>query len=118
MFFLHGQTFTLDQIEMFTESLIETYEYETPETILLFLGKAAKGDFGKFFGAINIGTLREWFADFLQQEIIPARERLHTAPSVGTGERNRATPGIQPIQTILTKVTKETDFEAGKKRDL
>jgi len=78
MFFLHGKSYTQDMILMFLESLTDTYKYETPETILLFLGKAARGDFGKFYGEPDIGTLREWFADFLQCSIIPERERART----------------------------------------
>jgi len=72
---MHGKQYTPDIITMFLESIIETYDYETPETILLFLHKAAKGDFGKFYGDPDIGTLREWFADFLQLSIVPAREQ-------------------------------------------
>ena len=78
IFFMHGQEYTQDQVLMYLESITETYNYETPETILLFLKKTANGDFGKFYGKINIGQLREWFAEFLQQTIIPSRERLNT----------------------------------------
>ena len=89
MFFMHGKTYNENAIINYTEALIETYKYETPETILLFLKKAANGDFGKFFGEPDIGTIREWFADFLQQTIIPARERANTIEK----EHSTAKPG-------------------------
>ena len=73
---MHGKEATELQINMFLEVLIDTYKYETPETILLFLHKAAKGDFGKFFGNPDIGTLRQWFAIYLENTIIPERERV------------------------------------------
>jgi hypothetical protein len=78
MFFLHGKTYNSQAILNFTEAIIETYKYETPETILLFLKKAANGDFGKFYGEPDIGTLREWFTDFLGKTIVPAREHEAT----------------------------------------
>jgi hypothetical protein len=81
MFFMHGKPYTQDTIMMFLESLTETYKYETPQTIIKFLQKAGNGDFGKFYGDPDIGTIREWFADFLEQTIIPARERLHQTPN-------------------------------------
>ena len=113
MFFLHGKTFTLDQIELFTDSLIETYNYETPETILLFLSKAANGDFGKFFGEPDIGTIREWFADFLQQTIIPERERVNTGAkeTYDSSREQIQSPreyiekgGLKPINPFLKKL--------------
>lgn len=78
LFFMHGKQFTPDMIKMFLNSIIDTYQYETPETILLFLKKAANGDFGKFYGEPDIGTIREWFATYLGQTIIPAREHERT----------------------------------------
>ena len=78
MFYLHGKEYNQQLITTFLESLYETYKYETPETILLFLQRAANGDYGKFYGAPDIGTLREWMCDFLQQTIIPERERFNT----------------------------------------
>lgn len=78
MFVLHGQQYSPDLIEGFTQAITETYKHESPKTILLFLHKAASGDFGKFYGSPDIGTIREWFADFLLQTIIPARERYQT----------------------------------------
>jgi hypothetical protein len=77
LFFLHGITFNDTKIEAFTEYITEKYKYETPETIISFLKKASNGDFGKFYGEPDVGTISEWFADFLQEAIIPARERLH-----------------------------------------
>ena len=118
MFTLHGKPFTQDTIITYLESLIETYNYETPETILLFLKKAANGDFGKFFGEPDIGTLREWFADFLEKEIIPARERKHDAIGSGSPVRNIGLKGVQPLQQIYSKVTKEKEFKKGKTRNL
>ena len=118
LFFMHGKSYTQDTILMYLESLIETYSHETPETILLFLKKAANGDFGKFFGEPDIGTIREWFTDFLQRDVIPARERLHGTVGAGTSERNKGTRGIQNIKQIYSKVTKEKEFKKGKVRNL
>ena len=78
MFFMHRQSYTPEMVEMYLESIIESYQYETPETIVLFLTKAANGDYGKAYGDIDIGTLREWFADFLLNTIVPAREHERT----------------------------------------
>lgn len=86
---MHGKPYTQETILMYLESLTQTYKHETPETIILFLRKAAEGDFGKFYGEPDIGTIREWFADFLEAEIIPARERHNTKGK----EHSNATPG-------------------------
>lgn len=75
MFYLHGKQYNPEMIQIFTEEIIDTYKHETPETILLFLSKAAKGDFGKFYGNPDIGTITEWMADFLQNTVVPERER-------------------------------------------
>ena len=77
MYFLHGKQYTPDIILTFTDAIIETYDYETPETILLFFKKAANGDFGKFYGEPDIGTIREWFAEYLGNTIVPERELYH-----------------------------------------
>ena len=79
MFYLHGKEYNIDKITFWLESILETYSYETPETILLFLKKAGNGDFGKFFGEPDIGTVRIWFADYLGNTIVPERERLQTS---------------------------------------
>ena len=79
----HGKLVSIDNTELWIDLILETYNYETPETILLFLRKAAKGDFGKFYGEPDIGTLREWFATFLGNEIIPARERHQQKEAIG-----------------------------------
>ena len=118
MFTLHGKTYSIDTITIYLESLTQTYSHETPETILLFLKKAGNGDFGKFYGEPDIGTVREWFTDFLQSEIIPERERQHAANLGGSGQRNLGTKGIQPIKQIYSKVTKEKEFKKGKVRNL
>jgi len=77
MLYKHGKGINDFKVEAILEILIDTYDYETPETILLFLHKAGNGDFGKFFGEPDAGTLREWFGKFLESEIIPARERIN-----------------------------------------
>ena len=86
---LHGKSYTQDIVFNFLEAIIETYNYETPETILLFLKKAAAGDFGKFYGEPDIGTIREWFATFLGDEIIPARERHQQKEAIGSDDRGQ-----------------------------
>ena len=117
MFFMHGQTYNKQMILNFTESILETYEHETPQTILLFLKKAANGDYGKFYGAVNIGIIREWFADFLQTEIIPARERHHSVDKERyDNQRDQSKSfkelAVSRIQT--TKPTYETRLKKGK----
>lgn len=79
MFIAHGKQINPDIIKLWIDLIYETYKYETAETILLFLTKASRGDFGKFYGDPDIGTLREWFADFLQNTIVPERERQRQA---------------------------------------
>ena len=116
---MHGKTFTQDTIRFYLEAILETYNYETPETILLFLKKASNGDYGKFFGPPDIGTIREWFTDFLESDIIPARERRNEVNNAGgSRERNRATKGIEPIKQIYTKTVSEGEHKGGKKRTL
>ena len=117
MFFLHGKKFSTDIIKFYTEAIIEIYDYETPETIIKFFNKAAAGDFGKFYGDPDIGTIREWFADFLQQHIIPAREDQNRRGASGSNDRN-SSKGFQPVKQIYSKVTKEKEFEKGKVRKL
>ena len=128
MFFMHGKSFTQDMVFMYLESITETYGYETPETILLFLNKAARGDFGKFYGEPDIGTLREWFADFLQMSIIPERERVASQKGMEEAGRFRKYDNergqIKRINEInkrparFTKVTKEEEHDKGKIRKL
>ena len=116
---MHGKSYTQDTILMYLESLIETYSHETPQTILLFLKKASNGDFGKFFGEPDIGTIREWFADFIEKEIIPARLRSHrSSEGAGVGREGMG-GGPSPIKQIFTKVTHEKEFKKkGKTRNL
>ena len=118
MFFMHGKPYTQDTILMYLESLIETYSHETPETILLFLKKAANGDFGKFFGEHDIGTIREWFTDFLEKEIIPERLRVHRSAEGGAVDRGSRTGESFPAKQIVTKVIYEKEFKKGKVRNL
>jgi hypothetical protein len=90
LFYLHGKQFTPEMIEIFTDEIIDAYKYETPQTILLFLSKASKGDFGKFFGQPDIGTLREWFSTFLRDTIVPERERQRTSITPDNSGREQA----------------------------
>ena len=75
LFYALGHTIEVKRIEIITELLTESRKYETPETIILFLHKCAKGEMGKFYGQPGIDQLQEKFSDFLQYTIIPAREQ-------------------------------------------
>jgi hypothetical protein len=75
LFYALGHTIEVKRIEIITELLTESRKHETPETILLFLHKCAKGEMGKFYGLPGIDQLQEKFSDFLQFTIIPAREQ-------------------------------------------
>lgn len=108
-------------IEAVTDIIIELYEYETPETILLFLHKAKLGDFGKMFNFPDAGTIREWFAVFLENEIIPARERIHREhkeiiqPRTGgktIREFLRDNPGRLP-EPLRPKTSPDRDSQGG-----
>lgn len=96
MLFLHGQKYTPDQINITLKEFINQYQYESIETILLFLDKAGKGEFGNFFGQWGLATIYEWFADFLQYTIIPIRE------TEGTKEKEQYShrTGIKTTQEL------------------
>ena len=117
MFLLHGKQFSPELVHYYLNAITETYN-ETPETFLLFFKKAANGDFGKFFGEPDIGTIREWFATFMHDEICPALERKNRTIEAGTSERNRSARGIQPVSSIFTVIRKEDDFQGDIGRDL
>ena len=98
---MHGKEATELQINMFLEVLIDTYKYETPETILLFLHKAAKGDYGKFFGNPDIGTIRQWFAQYLENVIVPERERVQrSGKEIYDNQREQAKSLREHLQSI------------------
>lgn len=78
------------KVDLFYELIYESYKHETPETILLFFKKAAEGEFGKFYGDPDIGTLREWFAKFLGSTIVPARERENTTREKDNSQRGQS----------------------------
>ena len=121
LFFMHGKTYHENSILNFLESLIDTYNHETPQTILLFLKKAANGDFGKFYGEPDIGTIREWFSDFLQTSIIPARERAqgeHKEVYDNQREQGESLGELIKRSGKHTPTTKESDFGKGKIRHL
>ena len=104
---------------MFLQSITETYNYETPETILLFLQKAGNGDFGKFYGSPDIGTIREWFADFLQLSIVPAREhKANQNKETFDNQREQKKSTKDLVKQIHTPVTYEAEFKKGKVRKL
>ena len=117
MFFMHGQQYNQQMILNFTESILDTYQYETPETILLFLKKAGNGDFGKFYGTPDIGTIREWFATFLGDFIVPARRRFHELnkePYDNQREQSKSFKELSVSRIQATTPTYEKRLEKGK----
>lgn len=117
MFFMHGTQYNQQMILNFTESILDTYQYETPATILLFLKKAGNGDFGKFYGSPDIGTIREWFCNFLQDEIVPARERhngIHKEKYENQREQSKSFKELSVSRIQATTPIYEKRLEKGK----
>lgn len=117
MFYMYGAQYDEHMILNFTESILDTYKYETPETILLFLKKAGDGAFGKLYGSPDIGTIREWFADFLQEEIIPARERhngIQKETYDNQREQSKSFKQLSVSRIKASKPTYEKSLEKGK----
>jgi hypothetical protein len=77
MFHLLGEQPTDQKIDAYLEFFTEKFQFEQPETIILFLRKAGNGDFGKSYGKIDTGTLSEWWAKFYNETIAPALEDYH-----------------------------------------
>ena len=121
MFILHGKTYSPGLVEGFAEIIINTYKYESFKTIISFLQKAAAGDFGKFYGDPDIGTIREWFATYLQESIVPARERLHSERKENYDNQREQKKSLGELirgSGEHIKTTPEKDFDAGKSRTL
>ena len=121
MFFMHGKQYHQDTVLNYLEAIIDTYNYETPETILSFFHKAGKGDFGKFYGDPDIGTIREWFSEYLGNVIVPARERLRTTEKeTYDNQRDQGKSLREHIEGSgkNTPVTYEKNFKEGKQRNL
>ena len=89
IFYALGHDMEKNRIEILTELLIESRKYETPETILSFLHKCAKGELGKFYGKPGIDQLQEKFATFLESSIIPERERQKGKPEKYDNQREQ-----------------------------
>ena len=100
LFYALGHTIEVKRIEIITDLLIESRKYETPETIILFLHKCAKGEMGKFYGLPGIDQLQEKFSDFLQYTIIPAREQ---AKREGKEIYDSTREGLQSTRDYLQK---------------
>jgi len=100
LFYSLGHDLEKNRIEILTELLIESRNYETPQTIISFLHKCAKGELGKFYGKPGIDQLQEKFASFLEQKIIPERERQRRAEAIGTPGR------LSEETTIASEVNK------------
>ena len=87
----------------------------------LFFTRLVKGDFGKFYGDPDIGTIREWFAEYLGNVIVPARERLRTiSKETYDNQRDQSKSLREHIEGSgkNTPVTYEKNFKEGKQRNL
>ena len=116
MLYLHGKKYTPEQIEFTLPEFINQYKYESAETIFMFLDKASKREFGQFYGDWSLATIYDWFATFLQYEIVPIRESIRLRNKEEHVSRKGET--AQPIKQIYTKVTHEKEFKKGKTRNL
>ena len=87
-------------VESFTDFFLEKYEYETPETLILFIRKAGNGDFGKPYGRLDTGTLSEWWAKYYEDYISPAFERANSV-SNEKYERLSSSTGIGSVMKRL-----------------